>query len=104
MDERPIQINANTTVAITVGVTTATTALPTGGGRQVQLTNRGTADIFVNFGGSGVTVAIPTGTAGGAPVTPGSILVYTPPEGATHIATISGTASQTLYVTTGSGG
>lgn len=103
MEERPILVSANTTIAITVGVATATTKLPVGGGRQVMLLNRGSADIAFNLGGSAITVALPTGAAGGAIVSPGAYLVVTTPEGATHIATISGTAAQTLYVTCGDG-
>lgn len=103
MEDRPILIRPNTTVAVTVALTTAAVKLPPGGGRNVMLANRGSADIFFNFGDSSITVAVPTATAGGSPVPPGAIITCTPPEGATHIATISGTASQTLYVTTGDG-
>lgn len=103
MEERSLLVKTDTTIAITVGTSSSTTKLPVGGGRQVMLCNRGTADIFFNLGGSNVTVAVPTGTAGGCPIPPGAIATFTTPEGATHIACISGTAAQTLYVTTGDG-
>lgn len=102
---RPIQIPANSTIAITVGVATSNTKLPTlpFGGEQILLVNATSATIFFNFGNAATTVAIPTGTAGGAPVPPGIVMTVTRPEGATHIATISGTAAQTLYVSAGGG-
>jgi hypothetical protein len=103
MEERPILIKPNTTIAITVGTSSAAVLIPVGGGRQVLFCNRGSADVFYNFGASNVTVAIPTATAGGAVVPPGAMLTVTTPEGATHVATISGTASQTLYATAGDG-
>jgi hypothetical protein len=104
MEERPILVRPNTTVSITVGVASAATKLPEGGGRNVLLINRGAVDIAYNFGSSAATVALPTATAGGAIVPPGACMTVTTPEGSTHIATISGTAAQTLYVTTGDGG
>lgn len=105
MEDRPILIKPDTTIKVTAGVASAAAKLPVGGGRQVLLLNRGTDDIAYNFGpSSSITVALPTGTAGGAIVSPGAYLTVTTPEGATHIATISASASQTLYVTTGDGG
>lgn len=105
MEDRPILIKADTTKIVTAGTSTAAVTLPTGGGRNVMLANRGSADIFFNFGPSTITVAIPSGaTQGGACIPPGAVYTCTPPEGATHIATISGSASQTLYVTAGTGG
>lgn len=104
MEDRPILIKANTTVKVTVALTTASVKLPPGGGRNVMLLNRGTDDVAFNFGDSTITVALPTATAGGAIVGPGMCITCTPPEGATHIATISATAGGFFYVTTGDGG
>lgn len=105
MEERPLLVKANTTKVIAVSNSSAATVLPTGGGRNVCLCNRGSLDVFFNFGDSSITVAIPSGgTAGGAVVPPGAVLTFTSPEGATHIATIASAAGPTtLYVTCGDG-
>jgi hypothetical protein len=94
---------ANPTSTITVGVASAATALvgSTGNMRAVvELQNAGSAVVFVDFGSSsGITTAV----ASGYPILPGQSKLITIHAGATHIATISGTAAQTLYVTVGMG-
>jgi hypothetical protein len=93
---------ANPTSTITVGVASAATALvgSTGNMRAVvELQNAGSAVVFVDFGLSGMVTTVATGY----PILPGQSKLITIGAGLTHVATISGTAAQTLYVTVGMG-
>jgi hypothetical protein len=98
----PFTIN-NPSQTITVGVASAATALngSTSNMRVVlELQNAGSAVVFVEPGfSSGITATV----AASYPVMPGQSKLITVPAGTTHLATISGTASQTLYVTNGMG-
>jgi hypothetical protein len=94
----PFAPNVAGSVTITVTDSSAATAL-VGTGAQVMLHNAGSAIVFVNFGTSTATAAVATGT----PIPVGAIMVLTKKAADTHIATISGTTGQTLYVTTGEG-
>jgi hypothetical protein len=96
------------TIPILVGVASAVVSLSTALGDQFELYNSGTVPVFIRWGAS--NAAATTGTAsataptkGSYPVAPGAILLVTRPPGATHLAHISGTAAQTLYVTPGNG-
>jgi hypothetical protein len=96
------------TIPILVGVASARVALSAALGDQFELYNSGSAVVFIRWGT--VAVAATTGTAsataptaGSYPVAPGAILLVTRPPAATHLAHISGTAAQTLYVTPGNG-
>lgn len=96
------------TLPVLVGTSSARIVCPVGVGRQIEFFNSGSAAVFVRFGGS--TVAATTGTAsataptaGSYVIGPGVVLMITKPEGATHMAHISGTAAQTLYYTPGTG-
>lgn len=97
---------------VLVGTSTARISLDNYDGRQLELYNSGTAVVFVQFGS--VTVDATTGTAsataptaGSYAVGPGAVVMISraKPEGGTytHMAHISGTAAQTLYVTPGQG-
>jgi hypothetical protein len=93
---------SNPSSTITVGTSSAATALVGSAGTMrmvVELQNAGSAVVFVDFGPSTVATAVATGY----PILPGQSKLVTINAGATHIATISGTASQTLYVTVGMG-
>jgi len=78
---------------------------------NVWLINRGTADVFISFTLATATIAIPTAgtTTVGTPtqafnLVPGVPVVLTIPVGPTiWMQNISGTASQTYYVTFGEG-
>jgi hypothetical protein len=97
---------------VLVGVASARISLDNFDGRHLELYNSGTAVVFVKLGD--VTVTATTGTASATAPTAGSyavgpgvvvIVSRTRPEGGTytHMAHISGTAAQTLYVTPGQG-
>lgn len=99
----PIQVPPANSITITAGTSSAATALPpsgVGSQRQVELQNAGSAVIFVEFCPSSTCTAA---VATGYPILVGQSKVVTIKSEATHIATISGTASQTLYVTAGIG-
>lgn len=88
------------TITVTVGLASAAQALtgaPTGRS-DVRLYNAGTVPVFIKFGASDVTVT----TGNGVPIPAGAVEVLNAGN-ATHVATISGTAAQTLYVTSGDG-
>lgn len=86
-------------VTITAGTSSADTALPRGGLSRVVVYNAGDAVVFIEFGAAGVTSAVATGY----PVGPGMKETLSVDSASTHIATISGSASQTVYVSSGRG-
>jgi hypothetical protein len=96
------------TLPVLAGTSSARITLPVGVGPQLEMENAGSDTIFVRFGGSSVTATAGTAsatapTAGSYPIGPGLCKVITVPAGATHMAHISGTAAQTLYITPGTG-
>ncbi|MDQ2987423.1 MAG: hypothetical protein M3R13_12030 [Armatimonadota bacterium] len=104
----PLIIQDEGTIPVLVGTSSAAIALPANIGPQLELENSGAARVFVRFGGS--TVAATAGTAhataptlGSYSIGPGLRKIITRPQNATHMAHISGTAAQTLYVTPGTG-
>ena len=103
----PFAPGASNNVLITVAATTATVALPVGSGDVLELTNDGSVAVFVSIGTSAITATIPLngGAAGSYPILAGQSKCVTMPRTnhPTHIATISGTASQPLYVSRGTG-
>jgi hypothetical protein len=101
MSMRPLYLGLPSQT-ISVGIASAATLLngaSSQGPRQIELQNAGSVPVFVAFGSSGVTTSV----AAGYPVLAGQSKVVSIPPNASHIATISGTASQTLYITQGEG-
>ena len=97
---------------VLVGTSSARISLDNFDGPALELYNSGTAVVFVELGDSSVaattgTASATTPTAGSYAVGPGVVVIIrrTRPEGGTytHMAHISGTAAQTLYVTPGTG-
>lgn len=96
------------TLPVTVGVASAIISLAACKGDQIEFENHGSAAVFVRFGDSSVaaTVGVASATsptAGSYVIGPGVVKLITRPLSATHMAHISGTAAQTLYVTPGNG-
>lgn len=96
------------TLPVTVGVTSARIVLPANAGPHLELENHGSVAVFIRLGGSSVdaTTGTPSATAptaGSYVIGPGVCKVITRHPDATHMAHISGTAAQTLYVTPGTG-
>ena len=91
----------NKTQTITVGTSSTNTALNFPDGDTYEFNNDGTATVFVEWSTSGSPVTTTVTTS--YPILPGQCKVLKKPRDATHLANISGTASQTLYVTSGSG-
>lgn len=109
---QPFSPEAGGTRPVLVGTSSARISLDAFDGRQLELYNSGTAIVFVQLGSSTVTASTGTAsatapTAGSYPIGPGAIVLISKerPEGVvpTHMAHISGTAAQTLYVTPGKG-
>ena len=100
--------NGNT-VALTVGIASASIALQLPGGLtkwtyQCLVTNSGANMAFVAFGASGIVAAIPVaGTpANGVPIAPNSTRAFTVNSGQ-YIAAIASATGNTLYATAGVG-
>lgn len=87
------------TVTITVTGSSAATALTHPGRSRAVVYNAGSADVFVEFGASDVAAAV----ASGYPIGPGMKETIAIDPANTHIAAISGTTGQTLYVSVGAG-
>jgi hypothetical protein len=86
------------TVSLAVTTTTGNVAL-TGNGEQLELTNAGTATVFVALGGTSVTAAVTD-----YPVLTGSSkLITRNPDSHTRIAGITAAGTATLYITVGRG-
>lgn len=91
------------TVSRTVTSSSANVALGTGAGAsgtpQVLISSPPGGNIaFIKWGTSSAVTAALTDT----PILPGVVMVLTPPAGTTHVAAI-GSATTTLYFTTGHG-
>jgi hypothetical protein len=86
---------------ITCGIASAATAFPTAisGQTNVEIQNAGSVAVFVEVGDSTIASAVATGY----PVLAGQSKVITVGPSVTHVACISGTASQTVYVSIGRG-
>lgn len=96
------------TFPVTVGTGTARVSCSAWLGSQVEFENHGSAAVFVRFGDSAVeatagSASATAPTAGSYVIGPGVVKIITRPANATHMAHISGTAAQTLYVTPGQG-
>ena len=93
------------TKTISCGTSSTATALATNfAGQfvpfQVIVRNKGTVEVFVEFGdSSGITSAVATGQ----PVLAGTIEIFTVAGSTTHIACISGSGTQTVYASIGKG-
>jgi hypothetical protein len=104
----PFTPEAGGTRPVLVGVASARVSLDGYAGDHLELFNSGSAVVFVQFGT--VTVTASTGTAhattptkGSYPIGPGIVVMVKREREYTHMAHISGTAAQTLYVTPGTG-
>ena len=86
-------------VTITVTTSSAATALTHPGRSRVVVYNAGSEIVFLEFGASGVASAV----ASGYPVGPGMKETISIDPANTHVAAISGTTGQTLYVSVGAG-
>lgn len=104
-DMDPIQVAPQGTITISCASTTSATALPAVGAgnyRQVEVTNAGSASsaaVFLEFGASTVTAVV----ASGYPYLPNQTKVQTIKSDTTHVACISASGTQTVYVTVGIG-
>ena len=91
---------------ISCGTSSTETALATGlsgsATIQVEIQNKGSAspaDVFIEFGTTGVVATVATGY----PNQVGSIKLVSIPKSYTHVACISASGTQTVYVTSGRG-
>jgi hypothetical protein len=99
----PIQIVPQGTITISATTSSAATALPTvglNGVRQLEISNAGTGAVFVE---TGTSSAITAAVASGYPVLPSQCKVITINAAVTHIAMITGSGTQTVYVSVGVG-
>lgn len=101
----PIQVPLQGTVTVSCTSSSSATALPSvtvGNQRQVEVTNAGSASaasVFVEFGASTVTAAV----ASGYPYLVNQTKVQTVKQDVTHVACISASGTQTVYVSVGTG-
>jgi hypothetical protein len=104
----PFAPKAAGTLAITTG--TGSVAIPLikpASATVIRVKNAdATNTVFINFGTSTVTAAIPTPSASAPagnslPIVPGEVALFNVAEGTTHIAVISSAATPLLYVTPG---
>jgi hypothetical protein len=87
------------TQTITVGTSATNTALTTPLCDFYEFNNDGTAAVFVEWSTAGSVVTATTTTS--YPILAGQCKMVPRPANFTHLNNISGTASQTLYVTPG---
>lgn len=94
----PFTPNTAGTVSRTVSGTSARVALAQSGDQAVMVTSdTASAIAYIEFGDVTVVAVAATGT----PVLPGTIMILTPPAGATNVAAIG--SAGTLYFTSGRG-
>lgn len=90
-------------IAVAVTASSVATSLPALGGNQIVVSSpAANAIAFIAFGTGSTTVVIPTTSANGYPILPGTKETLTVPANATHVAVI-GSVSSTLYLSTGDG-
>lgn len=102
MNEAPF--TPGPTVQLAVTGTSGRVALGTGAGAsgtpQVIVTAPAGGQIaYIKFGDATVAAVAATDT----PILPGTVQMFTVPVGATNVAAITATSTQTLYFTTGHG-
>lgn len=95
----PKATGGKTISATTSSAATAVSEPTTTPDFQLEITNKGSADVFLEFGASGVTAAVATGYV----VLSGQTKVVTLPLAATHVAAITASGTATVYVHTGRG-
>lgn len=85
-------------IAATTSTSSAALSLP-GSSAQVLVSNAGSVTAFIAFGDSTIVAVATTST----PVLAGTQQVFTRPYSSTHVATITGTGTATVYFTPGVG-
>jgi len=105
---QPFRPNAAATLRIGA-VTAAGTAirlagLPAGGGCQVRVRNRGTGEIFVQFGKADVVATIPGAVPGSAGIAPGAVEYWTLQDSEHFVALAVESGTPSVEITTGNGG
>jgi hypothetical protein len=89
----------NKSITYAVGVAASSAALPVGGS-SLELTNPGTAAVFIELFGDTAQAAT---VAGSYPILPGQTKAIDRKLGDVSISTISGSAAQSLIVSPGIG-
>lgn len=88
------------TVTLSGTTTTSNIILPvSAGSRQVLCQNAGAVPAFVEFGTSSVAATVAAST----PILAGGSRLFTIGSAVTHVATITGSSTATVYVTAGRG-
>jgi hypothetical protein len=101
----PFQPNSNATATLAATATTGRVAVTMAGGNQVEVTNKSAANwVYVEYGDSTITAAVPSGSVGGYPVGPGQSKIITVPPSITNMAAIcDATLTATVFFTPGNG-
>jgi hypothetical protein len=98
----PIAVPPQATITLSCTGSSLATALPTvgiGQMRQAEITNNGTANVFIEFGASTVAAVV----ASGYPYLPNQTKVQTIKAETTYVACIAASGTNTVYVTIGIG-
>lgn len=95
-------LNSTHRIAVT---TTASAAQALDTGSSVRVANLGTVPVYVAFGGSAVTAAIPAAgsSANAFPILPSSVETFAVNSAANYISAIVASGSADIYVTAGNG-
>lgn len=95
---RPFMVKGNT-VNTSVGLTSAAVAVtrPSVGIQSIRVVNSGSNIIYINIGTSAVTATTTTSM----PILAYSVETFMLPNDATHVACISASTGNTMFVTTG---
>lgn len=95
------ELQGTSTISCTAssGATTITAPSSLVGDAQLEIENAGTVTVFIEWGGSTAVAAV----ASGYPILAGQSKVITVSNRITTVACISGSGTQTVYVTTGRG-
>lgn len=93
---------SNKTQTVSVTGSNVNTALTWPDADTYEFNNAGTATVFFVWSAAGGG-AVTSTTTSSYPILPGQCKVVRRPKGATHIAVIATSATQTLYVSAGTG-
>ncbi|KQP64046.1 hypothetical protein ASF41_22065 [Methylobacterium sp. Leaf111] len=107
-DLQPFRPNAAATLRLSA-VTVAGTAVrlagaPSGSGCQVRVRNRGTVEVFIQFGKADVVAAIPGASGGSAGIAPGAVEYWTIQQSEHFVALAVESGTPSVEITTGVGG
>lgn len=104
----PFRPNAAATIRLSAvtgaGAAVRVAGAPAGGGCQVRVRNRGTGEVYVQFGKADVVATVPGPGAGSAGIAAGAVEYWTVQQSEHFVAIAVESGTPAIEITTGTGG